>query len=146
MPPAAALFAFVAYSVLWSFDPAVSGIRPHDTVSGALGMGLVAGLVAVFVVVFCAIPVFAWLIRRGTVSLTQVLLAGAILGNLPFGLGMFFALASGPAIATITGFYGLDGIIRSTVIGLFVGTASSAVFWLVASTGATISIAPESHG
>ena len=67
MPPAAALFAFVAHAVLWSFDPAVSG-------------------------------------------------------------------------------YGLDGIIRSTVIGLFVGTASAAVFWLVASTGATISIAPESHG
>jgi hypothetical protein len=147
MPPVAALFAFAAYSILWSFDPAISGIRPHDTVSGAIGMGLGAGIIAVIVVVFCAIPAFAWLISRGPLSLTRVLLAGAVLGNLPFALGMFLARASQPANAISTGgFYGPDGIIRATFVGLFVGTASAAVFWLVASTGATISTAPESRG
>jgi hypothetical protein len=138
-PIVAAFFAFAAYAVLWTFSP-TSGFRTTNAVSGAVGMGLSAGIVAVFVIVFGAIPAFAWVSRVGPPSLAKVLLAGALLGNLPFGIGVLLMLGSNLRGGTIPPhfsdqWYGLAGLSQTVGVGLFVGMTSAAVFWLIGISG-----------
>jgi hypothetical protein len=138
-PLAAGFLAFAAYAVLWTFSP-TSGFRTANAISGAVGMGLSAGIVAVFVIVFGAIPAFAWVSRVGPPSLAKVLFAGALLGNLPLGIGVLLMLGSHLRNGTIPPnfsdqWYGLAGLSQTVAVGLFVGMTSAAVFWLIGISG-----------
>ena len=141
MPLAAAAFAFAAYALLWQAGPdSMSGFKPSDPIASAVSIGMAVGLVAVLVTVFGAVPLVMWLLRRGPLALSRVLLAGAILGIAPLAIGILVMLGASLARGTMPehvgdAWYGWEGMIRTTTVGLFVGVTSAAVFWLVAVRG-----------
>ena len=131
-PVAAAVAAFAAFAL-----PGAFGDLPiANPVGMAAGMGLIAGVFAVLVTVFCAVPALLWLLRRGPVSLGQVLGAGALLGNLPLAATSVLVLREQMAHGTpLRAANSPDALIRLIAAGTFVGIASAAVFWLIAIRG-----------
>ena len=102
-----------------------------------------SGLLGFFVMITAAAPVACWLERRGRTSVGDFALAGAAVGNAPFGIYLCLALA-----ATLTHLIAgtlsqhlssigelMAGGARALLIGSYVGGASGAMFWLIAIRG-----------
>jgi len=97
---------------------------------GPVALG--AAVAAVFVVIVGAIPVIAWLARRGPVTLGKALISGALLGNLPIVVILVLAALTG----NLRGPESASGIsvlrtLQSAAFGAFVGMACAFVFWLI---------------
>ena len=112
--------------------------------SGGAGIfAFLAGVAAVVVVPAGAVPIFLTVKRRGRITLSQTLFAGAALGNAPGALlalmGAFFALLHvvggtiSQHLSPLTSL--LVGALRIVVLGTAVGTISAAVFWFVGLRG-----------
>jgi hypothetical protein len=99
--------------------------------SRAQELRLFAGL-AVQPFVAAALPVVVWRMRRGPPTLRQVLLGGALLGNLPFAVIVPLAAAAGGSGA---GWFWPFGAIRALAVGAVFGVAGAAVFWAIAVRG-----------
>lgn len=103
-------------------------------------MATLGGMAGFFVMITAAAPVTFWLERRGRTSLGDFTLAGAVVGNAPFGVYLVLALAATfvHAIAgTLSGHLSttgdlLGGAARALVIGSYMGAASGALFWVIA--------------
>src|SRR5690242_14105786 len=83
-PLVAGVAAFLFFPVLDALNRTsgrYSGGSGWVQAGGSVAFG--AGMVAVFVVVFGALPAIAWVGRRRPATLRVSLLAGALLGNLP---------------------------------------------------------------
>lgn len=113
-----------------------AGGRPSDPVQSAISLAFGVTIIAVPVTLFAAIPAVLALSRRSPVNLGSLLLAGAALGNLPFAVlvGAVGAhhFATGEASSVSTAWYGGSGAARCLWLGTICGTASAAVFWIVA--------------
>ena len=137
MPPASAAAAAAVFPLV-----ALEGAR-----SGGVGVfAFLAAVAAVVVVPAGAVPAFLTLKRRGRITLSQTLYAGAALGNAPGALfavmTAFFALlhvVSGTIsqhLAPLSSL--LAGALRIVVLGTAVGTISAAVFWFVGLRGSDL--------
>jgi hypothetical protein len=151
-PFVAFAFAYIAEMTLWRrAGTFVSGTTVTMGTGGsgpseiALALAMTAGLVAVFVTVFGVIPMVAWLMGRGQLSLRTLVLLGAALGNAPFALLCLFIFVSHVAQGRLPDnpgdlWYGPSGAFRTVTEGLFVGMGCAAVFWAVCIRGSDVSI------
>jgi ABC-type nitrate/sulfonate/bicarbonate transport system substrate-binding protein len=91
------------------------------------------GMASLPVIVFGVLPVLVWLLKRGPVTLRHALLAGAVLGNLPWVPFAMRLLSMGLGREVLTGGHAwLLGAWRAVLFGSAIGMASAAVFWLLA--------------
>ena len=124
MPLSNFVMALVVFPLLWSF-------------------AILTGVIAVVITVAGAVPVVHSLMKRGAVSLKQLLLAGLALGNAPFAVYAVMALmftlmhvANGTIADHLSPLPDLiAGTLRVIAIGSFFGMASAAIFWAVAILG-----------
>ena len=107
---------------------------------------VIAGILGLLVMLSGALPVFYWLVRRGPVTFTPILVAGLALGNLPFGI---YALAMIPfalghwAMGTLSEHWVpvsalLAGSVFPVAIGSGMGMVSAVVFWFTAVHGTDV--------
>jgi hypothetical protein len=137
LPPAQMLFGYLVF-------PFVSWLMPHGmpmvpdddsaqrfaTLAGFLGVGLTA----------FAIPVVFVLRRLGSMSLGALLLAGALIGNIPFAFFVVLVIpvtvghmAAGTLSQHLLPVSDLvAGTLRAVLIGSAIGAMSAALFWVVA--------------
>jgi hypothetical protein len=139
VPPTAVLIALATYDRLWHAGLLPQGAPIHSLDSaGSLGAGV--GVLATVMTAVGVVPGVVWLRRRGTLSLTRLLMLGAGLGNLPLAVIMIGIVvvhaASGTLSADIGQYWeGWSGAGVRTAMGLICGMGSAAVFWVVAVRG-----------
>jgi len=133
--PTAVLITLATYDALWHVGWLPQG-APIDSVDAAASLGTGVAILAVAVMVFGAIPAVVWMNARRPLSLSNLLVLGAVFGNVPFvfivvGLSAVH-LASG-TLSTDVGqyWYGFSGAMVRTMMGLTCGMGSATVFWFV---------------
>ena len=135
-PFVTALLAFSTFPVIDYTGRALYIGRPSDPFDAAMSFAVGVGLVGLIVTIFGALPSLLWLLKRGPVSRRQVLISGAVLGNIPSALIVLGLAASRlsdgamPELSQLT--YGPAGAIRAIAFGSFIGMASAAIFWWLA--------------
>jgi hypothetical protein len=139
-PVVVAALSFVVFPLVDYSGRALYEGTPSHPVGAALSFAIGAGLVA-FVVTVGAVPIVSWLLSRGPLSANQVIIGGAVLGNVPFALTVMAIVVTQAVRGTMPSdvghlWYGVAGAIRAVALGSFLGTASAAVFWGVAGGGA----------
>lgn len=92
------------------------------------------GIAGVVITVGFAYPAFLWLLRRGHVSLTQTIVSGAILGNVPSAvvigglvLGGLRETGAMPTLGELVAFVDF-----ASLLGSIAGATAAAVFWWIA--------------
>jgi hypothetical protein len=135
-PLVAALLAFVTFPLTDYTGRLAYGGRPVDSVRSAIAFAIGVGIVGLATTVLGALPVLGWALKRGPLTRRRVIVAGAILGNIPSAVivsGLAIGqLSSGstPTLNALT--YGYLGLFRIVAFGSFVGLGSAAVFWWLA--------------
>jgi len=138
LPPVDALMALVVYPALW-WLPTTAIFQPPDPAQAARGFAILAGAVGLIVTFGGAVPIVFWLIRRGTLSIGQLVLAGLALGNLPFAMyaAAMILFAIGHLIGgtmsqhLVPAAELLAGVVRALVAGSVLGVMSAIVFWVI---------------
>ena len=118
-------------------------IVPHGAsrVDAAIAFAAGVAIVSVVVTLAGAVPTVAWLRARGRLSLKEITIAAAALGNAPFAIsvaGVVLFYLVGSASSADVGyvlFSGPIGAVRAVVISSVIGLASGVVFWAVAIRG-----------
>jgi hypothetical protein len=131
-PFVAAAVGFMMFPLIEWSNSALRRGTSGDLVDGAVAVAAGAGLAAFFVTLLGALPIVVWRMRRGPLTLRQVLLGGALLGNLPFAVIVPLAAAAGGSGA---GWFWPLGAIRALAVGAVFGMAGAAVFWAIAVRG-----------
>jgi hypothetical protein len=135
-PFVAALITFVLFPLVAITGQALYGGWPTDMLDAAVSFAFGAGIAALLITVFAALPLFLLLLRRGHISQGEVLFSGAVVGNIPSALivlGLALRLSSSGAAVDLDSLtYGLPGAARAIVLGSVVGAGSTAVFWWIA--------------
>jgi hypothetical protein len=142
MPLVDAALGYLGFPLVWALvkDGAATA-DPH----AAIVFATLAGILGVLVTLCGALPVVSWLMRRGPVPYTQVLLAGLALGNAPFAVYVAMLLpftvlhlASGTLWDRLIPLSALAaGTLRALAIGSAMGMLSATVFWFVGLRGPT---------
>jgi hypothetical protein len=136
-PFAAAAIGFTIFPfVEWSRRALHGGGTSGDPLRAAVGFGLAAGIVGFLVTVCGALPIVLLRLERGPLTLKQVLLSGAALGNAPLTIIGLLALVTGNVSAASS--FWLDAL-RALAIGSLFGLAGSALFWAVSIRGRAVS-------
>ena len=143
LPILQALVAFVAFPLVWRLgDHGAS--QPVDWGEAAREFAIVTGLIGMFVTVAGAVPVVHWLMRRGRVSLARFLVAGLVLGNVPFALYLVVLILPATMSHLVMGTLSqhlvpvsalLAGALRAILIGSIFGVIAAAAFWFIAILG-----------
>jgi hypothetical protein len=144
-----ALIGFVGFPLVWYIGGHTG--RLHDTAAAARGFAMVTGFAGLVVTVCGAVPVVLWLMKRGPVSLPQLLSAGVLLGNAPFFvyvIGLVLPatlahLAGGTLSQHLSPVSDLiAGALRTLAIGSVLGASSAFVFWFlgIRRTDASVSV------
>jgi len=156
-PFVAFAFAYIAEMTLWArvttlasgrtvlangatVITATGGSAPSHV---ALSLALTAGVMAVFVTVFGVLPLVAWLMGRGRLSLRTLVFLGAALGNAPFAVLCLLIFVSHLARGTMPAnpgdfWHGPGPAFHMITEGIFVGMGCAAVFWAVAIRGTEV--------
>ena len=134
--------ALLGYLTLPAFTRA-DGVMAGGSEQVSSVMAMWSGMLGFFIMITAAAPVAYWLERRGRRSLGDFALAGAAVGNAPFGMYLCLAIA-----ATLTHLIAgtlsqhlssvaelLAGGARAILIGSYMGAASGATFWVIAIAG-----------
>ncbi len=155
LPFVDALAGFLGFPLVW-YTGGHTGQQLHDAAQAARAFGLVAGLLGLVVTLGGAVPAVFWLMKRGPVTLSQLIAAGLILGNIPFVSYVFrlvwslslMALNGEPISRHLAPIPDLiAGTLRALAIGSTFGTLSAGVFWFVGIRGdARLTSAAESRG
>lgn len=144
LPPiAAGVVMFLTYMGLWYVGIYVfEGPPPSDGLGArhiAMGLAFYVTLVAV-AMTGAAVPAVLWIGSRGRLTLRNLLLLGAVLGNVPFALIVVSILVVqlmkstlSPDVARL--WYGFYGTVRAVALGLLLGISSAAVFWVIGIRG-----------
>ena len=116
--------------------------RTPDVVDAARSVALAVGLVAVPLTALVALPSLAWLLKRGPITITQTLVAGAASGNIPLVVGFILISLRGPRQslrpnlpADFPTFPEPSAIVQPLYSILFasaIGIVSAIAFWLIA--------------
>src|SRR5262245_56061758 len=124
-PFVAAIVAFLIFPafLLDRSGHYLSGRIP-DTFVAARSAAFGAGLLAIVLTLLVALPAAVWLTKRKRVSLSQALLYGLGIGNLPMILGTI-----------VLGAYGIEGFVRGVLFSSVLGMACAAMFWVIALRG-----------
>lgn len=136
VPPTAALISLPVYMVMFATGLLRQG-APIESIDSLLGFASGVAFLAIFVMVFCALPAVSWLSDRRALSFERVLALGAALGNVPFTLIVVVLVAvelvnGRPFLDVGHYWYGAAGAVARVVMGGVVGAGSAAVFWFVA--------------
>ena len=122
-PLVAALVGFVVLRVVNS--------APIQT---AFVIAVFIGIAGVVITIGLAYPAFRWLLGRGHVSLTQTIVSGAILGNVPSAvvvgglvLGGLRETGTMPTLGELVAFVDF-----ASLLGSIAGATAAAVFWWIA--------------
>lgn len=112
---------------------------PYNPVDAAIGLALGVTIIG-FGVTGAAVPAVLWMASRGRLSLRNVLLLGAALGNVPFAAIVVSILVVQVVNGTLSHdvarlWDGLYGTVRAIALGLLIGPASAAVFWVIGVSG-----------
>ena len=99
-----------------------AGGYPSDVTDSALSVALGVGIVAGVVALIGVLPTAVWLMKRRYLTLRATLLFGLGFGNLPY---ILMALAAG-------GKYGLSGLLRGVGFSSLLGLSGAALFWFIA--------------
>jgi hypothetical protein len=138
LPLLDALVAFVAFPVLWCCGGR-AGLQLMDPAEAARTFAVLSGVLGVLVTLCGALPVVWWLMKRGPLTLEQLLIAGLALGNAPFAAYLCF-LAPFAIMHVMAGTMSehllpaselLATAVRSIGIGSFMGSLSAVVFWFL---------------
>jgi hypothetical protein len=138
LPVVNAVVAFLGFPLVWYIGGHTG--RLIDPTEAAVSFALLTGLMGLVVTVGGAIPVVLWLMRRGAVSLRQLIAAGVLLGNAPFVLYVIglvlpltiLHLVRGTMSQHLLPFSDLiAGTLRAMAIGSVLGALSSLVFWFL---------------
>ncbi len=136
-PIVAAAYGFLTFPILDATGRMLEGGYTPEPIQAAVAFGLGTGFAAVFVIVFGALPLFAWLRRRGPITMTKTLVSGASLGNLPTLVIIVWAalrpiLFDLPPRTHTTTHWTLLGLLRLPLFGTGAGLTGSAVIWWIA--------------
>jgi hypothetical protein len=142
VPFAAGTVMFITYLALW-FSGARLFEGPLFDLKGAVhaAAGLALGVTIIgFVVTGVAVLPLVWMGSRGPLSLKNVLLLGAALGNVPFAVIVVSILLMRLRNGTLSSdvprlWYGLYGAVRAIALGFWIGISSAAVFWVIGVRG-----------
>lgn len=127
--------AFVgALIIQWVFD-----LGWADPLDAAVAFTMAVGIAAVLVTGVCALPIVLAFIAWGPVSFRQLVIAGAVLGNVPYALGTLLAfvnlgrgpLSPGPGQET----FGIQRVMMAIALGSLMGVQSAATLWIVGIRG-----------
>ena len=139
LPPIQALVAYSAFPVVW-YIGGHGDARPTDQAQTARAFALLTGLLGVLVTVAGAIPVVFWLMKRGRLSVGQLLVAGVALGNTPFAFYVLCLILPATMAHLAAGTMSdhilpaselLLGGLRAILIGSTFGALSAAIVWVV---------------
>ena len=123
----------------WTGRALHGGLSTRDAFHGAIAFGLGAGMVAFVVTVCGALPIVLTCLERGPLTLKQVLLSGAALGNAPGALIVLLSFVTGQSASGASWFWSIEAL-RALAIGSLFGLTGAALFWIVSirrSTGLT---------
>ncbi len=141
MPPAMALLTFLGYLVVGPSGRQVlaGGVPINDALTPALQLAFCVGIIGLAVTLAGAVPMVSWLMRRGRLRLSQLLVFGCLIGNVPFVLivvGIVLAALAGGSLSGVARhWYGAAGAFRFVSIGTLHGAVAAVVFWLVVVRG-----------
>lgn len=133
-----ALVAFFGFPLVWYIGGHTG--RPQDPTEAAGSFALLIGLMGLVVTVGGAVPIVLWLMKRGAVSLRELITAGVLLGNVPFVLYVVGLVLPLTVLHLIRGSMAqhlmplsdlIVGTLRAVAIGSVLGALSSLVFWLL---------------
>src|SRR5439155_9744130 len=122
-------------------DGPYEGGRWSDPVDAAISFAAGVAIVSLVVTVAGAVPTVAWLLTRGRLSITQIIITAVALGNAPFAIsvaGVVLFYIAGTATLADVGyvlFSGPMGAVHALVIGSVMGVVSGVIFWAVAIRG-----------
>ncbi len=133
-PLSAAILGFIAFPLIDFTQSAIEGGRPTDPMRAAISIGLGAGFAAFLVTVCGAFPLVVWLLKRGPLTLKQILWGGAILGNLPFAVIVALAVLTNNVNVSASWL----GTLRSLALGALFGVVGAALFWAISIRGTAI--------
>jgi hypothetical protein len=136
LPPVNAALAYLGFPLVWAMG-GHSG-RLTDPAGAAFGFALISGVFGFIVTWAGAVPLVAWLAKRGAVSFRQTLVAGVVLGNAPFGAYVLVLVLPATVRHLVMGTMSqhlmplsdvVTGTLRALLIGSAMGAASGAVLW-----------------
>jgi hypothetical protein len=136
-PFAAAVLGFVTFPLIELSARAPYGAASTDPMRAAISIGVGAGFAAFLVTLCFAFPIVVWLLKRGPLSLKQILWGGAVLGNVPFAIIVPLAAITRSADLESTRF-GALAIVRALAAGAIFGVAGAALFWVISIRGTTM--------
>ena len=135
-PLTAGVVMFATFLALWSVGLDVFHLGlAWDPIDPAIALALGAGLLAIPLTGAAAVAVVGS--RQDTpLTLSRVLVIGAGVGCVPVSLSLLILLfqqlqGTGSSPASLSECCNTFGLIRNTLLGLWVGVASAFVFWLV---------------
>ncbi len=143
LPIIQALVAYLAFPLVWWLGDH-GAFRPVDPDGAALAFALVTAFLGFVMTVAGAVPVVFWLRRRGRASLDYLLVAGLVLGNIPFAVYVVGLVVPMTIVHMWMGTMSqhlmamselLAGTVRAMLLGSTFGLMSAAVFWAVAFAG-----------
>ena len=132
--------------------PPMCGVLAYLTVRGELALGVwfhngqpseqVAVMLAFAVTIFAApiatiagaVPGVAWLIRRGRLTLPNLLLSGALFGNVPIAILMVLVLLEKIRNGTLGSVEPLQ-LLAPVLLGAWFGAWAALFFWFVSIRG-----------
>ena len=140
-----AIVPFVDAAVAYLCFPLMWAMRGHpgqlvNPAGVAFSVAVISGFLGLLVTCAGAVPLVAWLRKRGPISLPTALVAGLLLGNAPFGVYLIGLVTPATIAHVINGTMSehlaplselIAGTIRILVIGSGMGALSGAVVWFL---------------
>lgn len=134
-PVAAAVISVGLLDVFWHAGLLPDGAPPHSLDSvAAVGLGV---MILAVMTLGAAMPGILWFNKRGWLTLGNLLLLGAVVGNLPLTVITGSVIVSGSDTALAASWFSLSGILVRVAMGVLAGAGGAATFWLVGVQGAT---------
>jgi hypothetical protein len=134
VPPALAVLGFFVFGVFEAAGLLPYGGRLSDSGSAGVGVGLVIGVLAFLVTVGGALPLVLQMAERGPLDRKRLLVAGALLGNVPLVLIIVGATLVNLAAGTLERgreLYEIGPNLLRALIGAVTGLTGASIFWFV---------------
>ena len=128
-PLAAAVISVGLLDVFWHAGLMPDGAPPHsldDVIAVSFGVVILAVMT-----LGAAIPGVLWFNKRGWLTLGNLLVLGAVVGNLPFAVITGGVIVAGSDTALTASWFSLSGILVRVAMGVVAGAGAAATFWFV---------------